>query len=87
MEKVAIGKFDFDGYEWRNVSKEAKNLICNLLAKNPENRFSAEEAISDYWIEKNNTKREIDIPMINTALDNLRTFKVLNFIEEFIKFS
>ena len=37
---VAKGKFDFDGEEWENISKEAKDLIKKLIYK-PEKRLSA----------------------------------------------
>ena len=44
LEMVAKGKFDFDGEEWDEISKEAKDLIKKLICK-PEKRLSAEEAL------------------------------------------
>jgi calcium-dependent protein kinase len=41
---VVKGKFDFEGDEWNDVSKEAKDLIKKLICK-PEKRLSAEEAL------------------------------------------
>lgn len=41
---VQVGKFDFDGEEWDEVSKDAKDLIKHLICK-PEKRFSASEAL------------------------------------------
>ena len=46
---VIKGKFDFEGEEWNDVSKEAKDLIKKLICK-PEKRLSAEEAIQHKWI-------------------------------------
>lgn len=48
---VQKGKFDFEGEEWDEVSKEAKDLIKKLIAK-PEKRLSAEEALDHKWIKK-----------------------------------
>ncbi len=37
---VTKGKFDFDGDEWNDISKEAKDLIKKLICK-PERRLTA----------------------------------------------
>ena len=41
---VVKGKFDFEGDEWNEVSKDAKDLIKKLIC-NPEKRLSADEAL------------------------------------------
>lgn len=46
---VIKGKYDFDGDEWEQVSKEAKDLIKKLIAK-PERRLTAAEALEHKWI-------------------------------------
>jgi len=40
LKSVSKGKFDFQGEEWDDVSKEAKDLIKKLIAK-PEKRYTA----------------------------------------------
>lgn len=40
LMKVQHGKYDFDGEEWLDVSKEAKDLIKKLITK-PEKRLTA----------------------------------------------
>ena len=40
LQMVQKGKFDFDGEEWDDISKEAKDLIKKLICK-PERRLSA----------------------------------------------
>ena len=48
---VAKGKFDFDGEEWDEISKEAKDLIKKLITK-PEKRLTAQEALEHKWFKK-----------------------------------
>ena len=48
---VARGKFDFDGEEWDEISKEAKDLIKKLICK-PEKRLTAGEALGHKWFKK-----------------------------------
>ena len=48
LRAVVKGKFDFDGEEWEDVSKEAKDLIKKLITT-PEKRLTAEEALEHKW--------------------------------------
>lgn len=41
-------KFDFDGDEWKSISKEAKDLIKKLICS-PERRLTASEALDHKW--------------------------------------
>ena len=51
LQMVAKGKFDFDGEEWNEISKEAKDLIKKLICK-PEKRLTAQEALEHKWFKK-----------------------------------
>ena len=60
---VAKGKFDFDGEEWDDISKEAKDLIKKLICK-PEKRLTAMEALEHKWFRKalrEDAKKKINI--------------------------
>ena len=48
---VQKGKFDFDGEEWDDISKEAKDLIKKLICK-PEKRITASEGLEHKWFKK-----------------------------------
>jgi serine/threonine protein kinase len=41
---------DFNNKVWDEISEDAKELISNLLVKNPEERLTADEALKSSWI-------------------------------------
>ena len=51
LQMVQRGKFDFDGEEWDEISKEAKDLIKKLICR-PEKRLTASEALQHKWFRK-----------------------------------
>jgi len=46
-------KYDFDDPSWDEVSEGAKELIRNLLKKDPAARLTAKECLQDPWIQGN----------------------------------
>jgi len=50
LAKVARGDVKFKQSSWDRVSIQAKDLVKNLLALNPADRWSAEQALNDEWV-------------------------------------
>jgi len=50
FEKIMNADYDFDDECWDDVSELAKDFIRHLLVKNPEERFTAEQALEHLWI-------------------------------------
>ena len=59
------GTFDFEGEEWEEVSKDAKDLIKKMICK-PERRLSAQEVIEHKWV-KAMTSEDSKIAKTNLA--------------------
>ena len=57
---VQRGKFDFDGEERDEISKEAKDLIKKLICK-PEKRLTANEALQHKWMKNMKDTDEVKI--------------------------
>lgn len=57
LRSVQKGKYDFDGEEWDEISKEAKDLIKKLITK-PEKRLTAQEALDHKWFKLNADKNK-----------------------------
>ena len=53
FNKIKAGKFHFDHVEFKNVSKEVKDLIRKLLTVNAKSRLSAQQALEHPWFKAN----------------------------------
>lgn len=53
ISNVVKGEFHFNHEAFKTVSPECKDLICHLLVKDVNKRFSAEEAYNHKWITMN----------------------------------
>jgi calcium-dependent protein kinase len=52
IENIKKGYYDIESNVWEKISPEAKNLIRNLLERNPSIRITAEEAMNHKWFKK-----------------------------------
>jgi calcium-dependent protein kinase len=75
MKSVKKGIYDFPVEEWGSVSKEAKDLVSNMLKYDPKQRFSAKECLAHPWIKKNESQLA-DSKISQNALSKLKKFKV-----------
>lgn len=50
FKKIMDVKYDFDDPSWDDVSEEAKDLIRNLLVKDPKKRLTAGEVAKSPWV-------------------------------------
>lgn len=73
MKKVREGQFSFDDRIWQTISENAKSFIRLLLTYNPDERPSAEQALTHPWITEL-AQLQVDETMAMSALDNLSRF-------------
>jgi len=52
VKSVKIGSYSITGSDWKNVSKDAIDLIKRMLTYDPSHRINAEEALNHVWIKK-----------------------------------
>ncbi|CAD8168988.1 unnamed protein product [Paramecium pentaurelia] len=71
MQRISDGNFIFDDNDWALISKDAKNLITNMLQVDPNQRISAKQALADPWIDKHNSNEEVN----RIVLQNLQRFQ------------
>jgi calcium-dependent protein kinase len=78
VKNVKIGLYSMSGPEWKNISKDAIDLIKKMLTYEPNNRISAEAALNHVWIKKK-VVETFDTKATIAALTNLRTFRVRDY--------
>jgi serine/threonine protein kinase len=61
--------------EWDDISPEAKDFVSKLLAYDPADRISAENALQHAWIKNVATKKKVDSQVAAKSLSNLKNFR------------
>ena len=75
ITKVKRDEPKFTGSIWNSVSKEAKDLIKQMLQKDPKCRPTAAKVLSHPWFHFKINKIEVDQSIQFEALRNLKQFK------------
>jgi len=78
FEAISLGFVSFSSAEWKSISNEAKIFIKKLLVVNPDNRYSARQALEDPWIKifTGSDNIQIAYPIAVKVLNNLKYFNV-----------
>lgn len=62
---------------WAKRSTLCKDLLINMLCKDPSRRFSAEQALNSPWFtQASNVSPPVDIESGKQVISNLRNFHV-----------
>ena len=75
LERVQSGRYSFSAAVWKNVSKDAKDLIKNMLFFVPSMRWSAQQVLDSDWIRTNAVTDKSDLPALEATLSNIRKFR------------
>lgn len=90
QRKVLKGDFSFKYPEWETISKEAKDLIKNLLNVEPQKRLPANEVLNQPWFQivQNTLHKPIDPAVIrrlrNYQSGNALRKEALKVISQFV---
>ena len=78
LKSVKKGTYDFPVEEWESISKNAKDLVSNMLKYEPKVRFSAAECLAHPWFKK----FESNASVTQNAIKNMQKFKVNRKLEQ-----
>jgi len=81
LDSVKRAKPSFDKKEWKNISKEAKEMLKALLARSPDLRSTAQQALQSEWI-ANMTSGDAPAQANQVLLSNLKSFAVMNKLKK-----
>ena len=75
LDKVKKGSFEFPKEEWKNISKDAIDLIEKMLTFESNKRISALECLRHNWFIKNKNKGISDKKTAKNIISNMKIFK------------
>lgn len=69
-------KLSFAHKEFNDVSEEARNLMSQMMQKDPKNRISAGDCLQHVWLKKFETEEVLEGSMLKTVLNNIKKFNI-----------
>jgi serine/threonine protein kinase len=70
FQQIRTGNWEFNKKDWENISKEALELIKNLLVVDPEQRWTADDALRCAWIQ--DPDPDVSSRDLMTSIETLR---------------
>ncbi|KAI5668226.1 hypothetical protein M9H77_18079 [Catharanthus roseus] len=80
FKQILKGKIDFESEPWPQISDSAKDLIKNMLCRDPRSRITAHEVLCHPWIV--NDKVAPDKPLGSAVLSRLKQFSAMNKLKK-----
>nr|XP_034978554.1 calcium/calmodulin-dependent protein kinase type 1G [Zootoca vivipara] len=68
FEKIREGYYEFESPFWDDISESAKDFICHLLEKDPNERFTCEKALRHPWINGNTALHRDIYPSVSAQI-------------------
>lgn len=62
FNKIQDGEFDLSGDDWAPISADAKDLIKNMLVRNPNKRYHAFQVLQHRWVAQEASRSQLATP-------------------------
>ncbi|CAL2032914.1 unnamed protein product [Caenorhabditis brenneri] len=62
FHRIQDGYYEFPEEEWGMISEEAKDLVSNLLKRDPIDRFNADQILSHRWLQQSAASTVLQTP-------------------------
>ncbi|XP_074566556.1 calcium-dependent protein kinase 28-like [Curcuma longa] len=80
FRQILQGRLDFESQPWPGISDSAKDLIRNMLNRDPRKRFTAHQVLCHPWIVDD--KVAPDRPLDSAVLSRLKQFSAMNKLKK-----
>ncbi|CAL9121201.1 calcium-dependent protein kinase 24-like [Musa acuminata AAA Group] len=80
FREILQGHLDFESEPWPCISDSAKDLIRNMLNRNPKKRFTAHQVLCHPWIVDDRVAP--DKPLDSAVLSRLKQFSAMNKLKK-----
>jgi serine/threonine protein kinase len=84
FDNILSANFDFPSPEWDSVSAEAKAFVKHLLVLDPNDRYGADEALEDTWIQNFSDKTKAPSRSMQ-RLESFSVSKLKNYNQQYKK--
>lgn len=78
FDNILSEEADFESEPWPHISEGAKDCARRLLARNPKERMSAQDALNHPWVQEGGTSQEVELG--NAVVNRMMRF------QRFVKF-
>eukprot|EP01123_Difflugia_compressa_P005192 TRINITY_DN167_c0_g1_i6.p1 TRINITY_DN167_c0_g1~~TRINITY_DN167_c0_g1_i6.p1 ORF type:complete len:466 (+),score=93.63 TRINITY_DN167_c0_g1_i6:97-1494(+) len=75
LDNIQEAKWDWVGPNWARISADAKDLIKNMMIKNPAHRFTVDQCLTHRWMQ--GAASAEDLTSVSEALSKLQARKRL----------
>lgn len=80
FREILQGTLDFESEPWPSISDSAKELIKNMLNRDPKTRFTAHQVLCHPWIVDDTVAP--DRPLDSAVLSRLKEFSAMNKLKK-----
>jgi calcium-dependent protein kinase len=80
FRQILRGKLDFESEPWPSISESAKDLVHNMLTRDPRKRYSAHKVLCHPWI--TDCAVAPDKPIDSAVLSRLKHFSAMNKLKK-----
>ncbi|XP_051218651.1 calcium-dependent protein kinase 12 [Lolium perenne] len=78
FDAILVGQLDFSSSPWPTISESAKDLIRQMLNRDPQKRITAVQALEHPWLKGGASDRPID----SAVLLRMKQFKAMNKLKQ-----
>ncbi|EMS64675.1 Calcium-dependent protein kinase 29 [Triticum urartu] len=79
FDAILVGQLDFSSSPWPTISESAKDLIRQMLNRDPKRRITAAQALEHPWLKEGGAS---DRPIDSAVLSRMKQFKAMNKLKQ-----